>query len=916
MKIFGSFVNLKGRIVEVTMVSDKPGTDIEIGDGVLDFQGEDAITTECGNSDSMDVAQMHGATIKLLASRYMPELYGLSCHDVSVNISLDGNNVFAGWIEPNVYSQPFNEAQDEMELSCVDWLSATQYTNFKKIGTPGVSYISIKQSSGLHTFKELLKEALDDATDGNAYAVYYDGSKSLSDGSPNNIFDSLKVSDLVWLGDDEDDVKTYQNVVEETLRYLDLHIVQYGKAFYIYSWETLRKGNPTWTLLFGDSSIAAILSSSTIILTTDNVEDDGAQIEIGDTYNKFMLKVSPKKIENLLESPLDQDSMYPATNRRQVYCTVVSSEGEGSKAHKSFIDYILNENAALYKYDELTAKDYLFRAMRSENWRFGNDLNGNGRDWAENLGENGYQEKVPNTFPKEIGCSIIAIKDVDLKANGKDDSNTATVSLDDMLVVSVNGNEDDSESGRYPNSAALLTACPVAVYTGGGNSSVFSPSDPDSCNYIVISGKIILNPIMKQSHVTMVDSNGKIVDEDISNASRLRDLLNGRHITADNYNAITDRINTVPSRSNGDGRLFAIDWYESNELSMGSLGNAGRKGVMPSPNPQGTSGGYSSGWIPYTGDGPEEYEYKEKGGTDKVSKVDVLACMLRIGDKVLVEDMTGDGSMQYLSWQPYRTLKECGNDKNLYYEQSFAIGFNPKIGDKIIGDEYSIATNFDWTMGISAGEGMAIPMPYDSGLAGDVHFEILGPADEWWNNNIRRHKTWFRSEKWSTEAVPLLSHVSSIIVKDFEMKIYSNIQADKDESDIIYQSKTDEKFYRKKDDLEFAIHSGFTTAECEAYGLSSSVAVTTVQTGNKAVLSVKDNNLGVSAKPEKLYVNAYYNELHEPRIILNQNLQDKGNIVMPFGKYTHKALGKTFIVQSLGLNLMEGSAQMRLEESF
>ena len=82
------------------------------------------------------------------------------------------------------------------------------------------------------------------------------------------------------------------------------------------------------------------------------------------------------------------------------------------------------------------------------------------------------------------------------------------------------------------------------------------------------------------------------------------------------------------------------------------------------------------------------------------------------------------------------------------------------------------------------------------------------------------------------------------------------------------------------------------------------------------MLSVRDNNLGVSAKPEKIYVNAYYNELHEPRIILTQNLQDKGGTVMPFGKYEHKALGKTFIVQSLGLNLMEGSAQLRLEESF
>lgn len=172
MKIYGSFVNQKGSVVTLTMVSNKSGNDIAIDGKTLDWQDEDVITTECGNGDSMDVAQMHGATIRLLAARYMYELYGLSCHDVSVTVNVDGTCVFAGWIEPNVYSQPYNDAQDEMELSCVDWLSATQYTNFKKIGTPGVSYADIKQSSVLHSFKQLLQYALDDATDGNAYAVY------------------------------------------------------------------------------------------------------------------------------------------------------------------------------------------------------------------------------------------------------------------------------------------------------------------------------------------------------------------------------------------------------------------------------------------------------------------------------------------------------------------------------------------------------------------------------------------------------------------------------------------------------------------------------------------------------------------------------------------------------------------------
>ena len=90
-----------------------------------------------------------------------------------------------------------------------------------------------------------------------------------------------------------------------------------------------------------------------------------------------------------------------------------------------------------------------------------------------------------------------------------------------------------------------------------------------------------------------------------------------------------------------------------------------------------------SGWYPFTDTAPEEYEFKYSSvgdGTDKISKVGLVACMLIIGDKCVVE--TGSGSqMEDFEWRKYKERSECSSDDE-YYAQSFTIGFDPKISDK------------------------------------------------------------------------------------------------------------------------------------------------------------------------------------------------------------------------------------------
>lgn len=324
--------------------------------------------------------------------------------------------------------------------------------------------------------------------------------------------------------------------------------------------------------------------------------------------------------------------------------------------------------------------------------------------------------------------------------------------------------------------------------------------------------------------------------------------------------------------------------------------------------------------------------------------------MLRVGDKVAVEDKDFDedgnrtvtidgeevvvryGHINNISWKPFRTLEQCraahpgDEDAALdeYYAQTITIGFDPKIGDKIIGTQFDIQNNIDYTLGLDV-KGMAIPVRHSDHLRGRVHFEILGPVfNAQFDKITRRHRTFFRKEKWTATTVPILSRVSSIMVRDLKIELHSDngmAGADTD-SEHSFMSDTDEDFVNKKDDLEMRIHSALTTSECEELGCANTVApsVAVDLTTGDAVLRIfdwlksePDATPPVAVKAERDYLDSYYQEYHVPRIELSFDLD--GLLPSPFARFTHPALdGRTFSVIAVGYDFQSATSQIRMKE--
>ncbi len=884
MYLHGHFYNQKEERIEVHILTGGDRTkEIVIGEkkeGDLTFT-DDPVELTSQVNDTFDHLLCQQATVRLLARNFVPDFFCASCRDAVVNIYREGKCLFAGFIEPQSYSQGYNEEFDEIELSCIDALTALQYAKYRDVGSLGVLYDVVKAEAEQRTFLAMLKEILGgvtaalDIVGGNVMRYLYDGSKAVDSvvGNRYAIFGQLTVSELLFLGEEEDDVWQQDEVLEEMLKYLNLHIVQDGFTFYLFSWESV-KGDERicWRDLLADASVTTARQTTDIV--TGLVTDTDTTISVGEVYNKIMLTAKVERMESVIESPLDNDLLKSPYCNKQKYMTEYSCDA--TNLNKSIDAFVAMTHGRETSFDGGCVTDWYVQMKNNSQWLF--PKSGSGNLMEEYCSEGRNQHALPNWLAKNQGAAIMALGKVEKKTDAKDNSLTPKVEMTNYLVVSVNGNCDDKEETTYPNADSLKAGMPRAVYNGSMTGGVFSPTDEGTTNYIVLSGKLVLNPVMALSDtykaIYNYDGGGGI--------DKWLEML-------------------VPSRDKG--RYYTQQWWKAAAPN--------EKAVWDTETVR--------GFVPFTDTGPQMYEFKYSAigdGGDHISKVGVLACMLIIGDKCVVEKGT-DGQVTDFEWRKYKTLAEC-KDEDEYYEQCFTIGFDPKIGDKIVGTKFDLQNNVNYELGIDA-EGIAIPIKKTDKVSGRVKFMILGPVNALWDVVTKRHKTWFRHTKWRSTTIPLLAHVSSIMVEQFEVKIYSDngLVNNTGDNDLVYMSDTKESFVNVKDDIEMKINSGLTAAECQALDVTDSVKMSTplnALTG-EGLLAVYDYARGVSAKPEQLYVDYYYKEWHAPRVVMMQKLTDTdGGIVSLFAHYRHPMMDKTFFVQGISRNLEEGYAEMTLKE--
>lgn len=248
------YILTEGDSSQTTLIGNSTDDDIQFS--------ADPITIDVQPDNTMEVIFMKNCTINLVVKDYLGDsLFTSDARDIVVNVWKGDTCIFAGFVEPNVYTQPYAKYWDSLQLTCTCALSTLQYYPWRNIKTD-MEYAEASTEADSIRIKDVLLEMFSnignlDIRHHHGYSVYYDGSVIVGGDHTGrtSIFDDVRLYEKLFLGEELDDVKMCNEILEMILRYYDLHIRQEGLDFFIWGWPTIRRHQAIdWVPVIGGES--------------------------------------------------------------------------------------------------------------------------------------------------------------------------------------------------------------------------------------------------------------------------------------------------------------------------------------------------------------------------------------------------------------------------------------------------------------------------------------------------------------------------------------------------------------------------------------------------------------------------------------------------------------------------------------
>lgn len=913
MKYVAKTYDSEGSIIEVTIGKETDTAITEIGSGGLYLAASEAVTITGETNDPFDTLLPQSASLHFVTDRFLPDFYQGDCRNAPVRIKVGGSTIWRGYVSPMNYTQQWCTAADDLTVNCIDWAAALQ---FVKYGDCGVSktYEELLEQSGDRSLKSILEECIALMTD---MPVNYRGVPLMSAGSQTALA-GLCVNDRLFLGDSREDVWTAQEVVSEILRYLNLHATQRNGVIEVYPWEEVQKAAP-------------------LAIGAGNVYGDDHSISMTEMYNRISVKADMEDAEDFIPSMLDDELLQSRFGKLQPYCTehslIANSKGKYNDMIDNYIrSFVSTETGTGYvgsseKGARITTRKWYLRAMNAPGWKcygegtrwdgtlplnrdsclYDGQFEGGTNHWPGTWSATTYQNSRLDMLIPSRGATIVTLANEDISLDDEDNSVRNDRQSETVLTFGVGGAFIEGNRPTADHVANLRDSLRKAVprMSYQGSSTDLSPVDDETTRYIVIKGKIGLAPVVNKGCY------GDFLKQCALNA-----VANGNFIDYRTYFQ-----NEMKSGSDGK-RYFNRYYYTCQTPDSTPQNNVFCNGDHNVNT--GTDISVPRLFTPISDEIGQYFKFERSRKTDGsmtkldyVSKVGVLSCMLIVGDKCVVESGDGLHPSDY-RWKTFKKRSQCNNDDE-FFAQSFTIGFNPKLGDYILGKKYDIINTITPSMGIE-GTGIAIPVRKSDGVKGEVTFLILGPNVCIWDDGSL---SWFQrllnSYLGIDSGVDLLSYVSHIDLSDFEVKVASDNGGDDplNDSDLVYVSDTDETYFNEKDDIEMKLCSALTAAERKMFGTRDVRSLSTVKeiSTGLGVLAVKDPRTGETGKPEQFYVDRAWRDSHTPKLEIEHGVRTSRISADMLSTYSHQAMaGKKFWPLAITRDLQTNSATIRLRQ--
>lgn len=822
----------------------------------------DPVHITCERSDLTQLIIISQCQIRLKTNKDMSDiLFADTDRDISVKVerkiygangSINYRTLFYGYVDPLQFSQGYAHKYEEIVINATDPLGALEQLKIDQIDASEGDVVPVMN---------IIYKIFDTVFESDASA--FNGIKTYMNDyvNPNRI----KVNLSIFYGNDPDDYMTLYDTLYELLKYLGCTICYEPEGQFVNMYNLYNMTNDETQESWFDAK--------------DDAMNASGSLSKDDAYSQIKITCSIEPNDDAIDL-LDNEVMYSDYSNYQKYMTELVAPGEGEAALNGFLE-LLNTEAT--EYDSGYKLDHYCYVKRNTAWDFGNNsyitaMGGTDNENAttEEKEMKGDQSDVLRWLKNNTGKAAFVSFGKGNKINYKDNTPINNISMTDYLVISVNGHNDHGSKGHIGTLMSNMKAnSPICKYNGLKSINL-TPTDEKIKNYIVISGKIILNPLQRKTGPNW--SNDPNFPENWHDGPGTLAML--YKTSTNTYNMAKQVANqiewmgfggypllwhkTVPHPDNGDGAYYTQKWWtcsDPRDPHYSLIDQIGIHGFLD--NKENEMLEYSRTRL----SNPDN----SISDADVISKLPILACQLKIGDKYCVEmlnlGLEGQGVFKWMTYDEWNSY-DNGGSKSFraqgFDRPYFTIGIDPKVGDKIVGHSYSIQNNIDYTMNVE-GSGTSIPITIDDKINGVPEFTIIGVMNQMWNEIERVHPTMFRHTSYNDHLFWVLELLDSILISDLKIEFKSNnamystemTQAD---NDLVYVTSINPT-YTETLECDLMICTPLKMDECLEKGIK-------YQTSNSYVMSFDDEPFyGWSSneiKPEQLLIDYLYKQYKEP----------------------------------------------------
>lgn len=247
---------------------DEPGEpeEPEPAKNDLIFSGENpVIINRNGDADNIfDSIRTSSCDVNIVSKDLLTDLYTAKKDDVIMEIVVDGNVEWEGYLTPNSFSQPLTQNLDQIAMTAIDPIALLKYVTIDKI----------LERPNVLTYKELIGKAL-------AYVMldqnYLYVEETVDYGQDKNaLLDMMLQVNNFW--DEASEPMTCYEMIAEMLKPFGLVLVFSGQAYFIYDMTKSTDGGLRWFSRY------RIASNGTLINAEHNLPKNINMLDYGTDY--------------------------------------------------------------------------------------------------------------------------------------------------------------------------------------------------------------------------------------------------------------------------------------------------------------------------------------------------------------------------------------------------------------------------------------------------------------------------------------------------------------------------------------------------------------------------------------------------------------------------------------------------------